>query len=149
MDSHMERIAKALEAISTSLATIIEEQVMADADPDVITKAPISKPTGAAALEVLKEAAVNAGTGKRGRPRNALEQAAVAVPDVPKYEDVRSLIVRVAETPGLGREVSLDILSKFGVDHGTKLMPEMWPNVIAELSRALAGVDGGAPESLA
>lgn len=50
------------------------------------------------------------------------------------YADVQKAVTTLAAARG--RDAVIDVLSMFGVDHGTKLKPEQWADALAELEKA-------------
>jgi len=57
--------------------------------------------------------------------------------EVPTYASVVSAVKTLAEVKG--RNVAIDLLSKFGVTNGRELKPEQYVDVIAACNRALGG----------
>ncbi|API59612.1 hypothetical protein BSL82_10035 [Tardibacter chloracetimidivorans] len=55
------------------------------------------------------------------------------------YADVQAAVTRLASATGKGRDAVLAVFEQFGVDHGSKLSEEQWPEAIALLDQAREG----------
>ena len=52
-----------------------------------------------------------------------------------KYDDVKAAALKLAATKG--KAVLMEVYGAFGVDHGSKLKPEQFADVLAKLQEAL------------
>lgn len=65
------------------------------------------------------------------KPAKLPEEAAA---EAIKYSDVQSAVTKLAAAKG--RQAVIDVFGQFGVDHGSKLTEEQWPEAIAALDSA-------------